>query len=211
MAGTKRNSVHETNARKRDTIIKNIKLKKNPDGFIQAKEILDNYIDKHNKKHTAERIYVLEKLYQLNTPVDVETLHSLVNEQHLISKVTVYNALTLFEECKIAHRVDLVGGSLFFFEKTIGTEAHLYVICKKCGCITTVPSTALCKEAEKLLPRTFHADDFLFYANGLCRKCLNAWKKAEQRNKERNERLAQKAKTKCRKGCVSGSKTSDSK
>lgn len=173
---------YETAWRKRDAIIKGLRLRKTTDGLEEARQQLAVYLREHAKKNTTERIFILTKLYQLTVPADIETIYRLLNEEgHQVSIATVYNTMQLFLDARLAKKIELVEGGMAFYERAIGLPPHFFIICNKCGNITPIYKPDLLSELQKDCPKHFKAEDFSFNVYGLCHKCQLALRKAELR------------------------------
>lgn len=184
---------YETACRKRDTIIKGLRLRKTTDGLEEALQRLDSYLREHTKKNTAERVFILTKLYQLTVPVDIETIHRLLSEEgQQVSIATVYNTMQLLTDARLAKKIELVAGGMSFYERAVGLPPHFFIICNKCGNITPVYKPDLLNELQKDCPKNFKTEDFSLNVYGLCHKCQLALRKAELRKMEKEAKIQSK-------------------
>lgn len=178
--------VHATLVQKRDNIVKNAESAKESQGLVIAEQQLDAWLTNNNKRRSPERTFILKKIYQLNGPVDMETLHRMVCEEDgHVSRATIYNVIDLLSQIHLVRKVQLVEGGMSFVEKTIGQEPHGYAVCRRCGNITFIPRPGLLDELKGNLPRGFKTDDFSLLVHGICQKCQSAIRKAA--NKERKK------------------------
>ncbi len=195
--------IHEAANRKRDNIIRNVHNKRTETGatlnqtdLTAAQVKFEHYLDQHKKKRTPERLIVLKKVYECQAPVDIQTLHELVcNEEYAVSLTTIYNNLSLLVDAGLVRKLDLVGGKMAFFEKTLGVKPHGYVICDECGGISLIRSLDI---SSQRVPAGFRVQDVTFHIHGVCKKCQSAERKrnsrklreAEQKlNEERDKRI----------------------
>lgn len=193
---SKRNSIAQTTIRKRNALIKNVRIKKNTEGTEEAIGQLKVYLETHHKKYTIERETVLSKLYQLSAPVDIDTLHKMLeSDGFYISLATIYNTLQLLtNEIHLVRRIDLNNGKMSFYEKAIGNERQFYLVCNKCGCLTATPYNTLWEKIQRICPKQFKINDISLLVTGYCNRCQMAIRKAEQRKQEKER--AKKDKTK---------------
>ncbi len=185
--------VHEAANRKRDNIIRQAgsgrkgKCKDELQMYCtKAQELFAAYLTSHAKKHTPERFFVLRKVYESAGPIDIQTLHARICEDEgMVSLTTVYNNLALLVDARLVRKLDLVGGKMAFFERTLGQLPHGFVICDKCGDIRVIDQPNL---EQYHLPRGFKTSDVTFHIHGLCSKCLKLENKL-------HEKLAEVSKT----------------
>ncbi len=176
-------TVAETVNRKRDEITKNLRPDEVAPEYEEARRIMEDYLRSQDKRCTIERRFVLQVLYQLNSPVDISTLHKLVcQDEGNVSLTTVYNTLNLLEQLKLAKRLELVSRGMTFFEKTLGQEPHGFVICEQCGSIKALRKLQVLNIFESQLPKGFLAEDFTLQIHGLCAKCQR--QNAKRKNKK---------------------------
>lgn len=183
--------IHEAANRKRDNIIRNVHSKRTDAGasindpdLTEAQEKFLHYLDQHKKKRTPERLVVLKKVYECQTPVDIQTLHELVcSEEYVVSLTTIYNNLSLLVDAGLVRKLDLVGGKMAFFEKTLGVKPHGYVICDECGAISLLRTLDV---SSQKVPLGFRIQDVTFHIHGVCKKCQAAERK-------RNSKKAQQS------------------
>lgn len=174
--------LRETAQRKKDTICRNLRLDKKPKSLTEALDKLNDFLDRTSRKHTVEREIILSMLQQLSAPVDIETMHSLVDtESHHICIGTVYNTLQLLVEARLAQRIELVPSRGAFYERVCGSEPHFHAICHKCGTVIAIPKKDFLTEIQAECPKGFHTETFKLAVYGLCRKCQAAIRKAELR------------------------------
>lgn len=191
-------SISAETQRRRDAILHGIRHRKSCEGLSEAIELLKAHIETHGKKYTIERETILSKIYHLSTPVDTETLHKMLEEDGMhLSLATVYNTLQLLvKEIHVVKQIDLNGGKQAFYERTLGIGKHFYVVCNKCGTLTSVQNEELMKQIENLCPKQFKIEDTTLLMTGYCHKCQMAIRKAEQRRIEKATRKSRLKKKK---------------
>ncbi len=176
-------TIAEAVNRKRDEITKNLRQDAVAPEYDEARQIMEDYLRSQNKRCTVERRFILEVLYQLNSPVDIYTLHKIVcADEGSVALTTVYNTLDLLVQLKLAKRLELVSRGMTFFEKTLGQEPHGFVICEQCGSIKVIRKLQVLQKFESQLPKGFLPEDYTLQIHGLCAKCQRA--NAKKRNKK---------------------------
>lgn len=172
--------MHEAANLKRDNIIKHVRQRSKaaegavPAGYDEALAMFDEYILRHKKKRTPERLFILKKIYECQAPVDIQTLFGMVcNEEGLVSLATMYNNLSLLVDAGLVHKIDLLGGSMAFYEKSIGLKPHGFILCDKCGAIKVLDDADF-PEPPHRLPKGFHVNDVTYHIHGVCHKCQMA-------------------------------------
>lgn len=151
--------------------------------YARAREILQDWLVAHHKRVTVERFFVLEEVYSLAMPVDVETLHKRVCEDFgTVSLTTVYNSLDLFIEIGLVRRIELVSGGMKFYERKLGQVPRGYVICRECGKLKAITIENTIQEVSGKLPYRFVLEDITLVATGLCSSCNK-----KHNNSENNE------------------------
>lgn len=181
----KEEGVYDTVNRKRDNIVKELHACEVPPEYEEARRRMENYLHSQKKRCTIERRFILQALYQLDSPVDIETLHDIVcRDKGMVSLTTVYNTLQLLVELKLAKRLELVSHGMTFFEKTLGQEPHGYVICEQCGAISVIAHPEVFDLFKGQLPKGFLPDDFTLHIHGLCQKCQRENRKNRKKKKK---------------------------
>ena len=172
----------ESNILKRDLIIKKIRLVENATTEKKALNILNRYLEANHKNKSTERAFILTLLYQLTVPADIETIHGLV-EKHFghVSPTTVYYALQLFIDAKLARRIELIEGGPAFFEKTLDTIPCGYTICRDCGVVKTFTLEKIRDTVLKYPASKFLVDDVSLVIRGICRSCATKKSKEEKK------------------------------
>lgn len=177
----------EENAKKRDNIIKKIRLINNEEAEQKAIAIFNKFLLSAHKNRTPERINILSLIYRLTAPADMETIHQIVEEHYShVSPTTVYYTLQLLVEAKLVNRLELIENGPAFFEKSLDNEPHGYSICRHCGIIKTIPLNNIKDEVSNKVAKGFHIDNISLTIFGTCKSCykkLNSTTKKKQSKK----------------------------
>ena len=177
--------VAEAVNRKRDQITKNLRTDTVAPEYDEALRIMEDHLCSQKKRCTVERRFILKTLYQLNSPVDIYTLHKIVcADEGTVALTTVYNTLDLLVELKLANRLELVSRGMTFFERTLGQEPHGFVICEKCGSIKVLRKLQVLQKFESQLPKGFLPEAYTLQIHGLCAKCQRSVSKKTNNNSQ---------------------------
>lgn len=190
----KQPSLHESALRKRATIVRQARVLEEPQDFDEALAQLNSYLDRCHKKHTQERTLILHKLHCLTAPVDIETLHQLLDDENSrVSIATVYNTMQLFCEAQLVSKIELIEGGMAFYERTVGMQPRIHIVCKKCGCISTLMRPGLVDELQHACPKGFKVAQLAFNIYGYCHRCQNTMNRAELRKRTKSTRGKKKS------------------
>lgn len=165
-------SLNEDKSKKREKILKRIRLVDNPELEMSAREALREYLTANHKSKTPERDAVLSVMYRLTVPADIEAIHALVEQEfgHM-SPTTVYYSLELLIEAKLVNRIELIEKGKSFYERTLGTKPHGYSICRTCGAIKELPLEDLSEPLKKRVAFGFRVENISLFVYGTCRAC----------------------------------------
>lgn len=165
--------VHEAANRKRDKIVLGIHSVTDSEDVAAGIALMEQHLKEQGRRCTIERRYVLEVLYSIASPVDIETLHQVIcDSKGIVSLTTVYNTLDLLIELKLARRLELVSRGMSFFECTIGEKPHGYAICDQCGAVEPIYNLDLITLLAGKLPKGFENDEVTLLVHGRCSHCL---------------------------------------
>ena len=138
--------------------------------FGNAVERLRAYIDEHGMRRTREREVILEKVCGLRC-FSVEQLSNALTEL-TISRATVYNALRVFEQAGIFHRLDKeFGVRAGQYEVVQANASHIQIICQRCGRISEVRDTTINRMLADKRFTNFNPQRFSLYIYGTCKVC----------------------------------------
>lgn len=180
----------EDNIKKRDVIVKKIRLVNNEIGEAKACAILDRYLVENHKNKTPERAFILSLIYRLTIPADIETIHKLVEEHYgHVSLTTVYYTLQLLTDAKLVRRIELIENGPAFFEKTLDAIPHGYTVCRHCGAVKVFELKTIRNEASSHVPTGFHIDDISLIIKGTCRSCSKKISNEKKSIKSINKKL----------------------
>lgn len=102
----------------------------------QQKEVLDRFrafLKCRGLRETTERLLVLEAMCNVDDHIDADTLHLRLRQQnHAISRATVYNTLNLLLECKLVTRHQFEN-SQAKYEPSFLFGQHDHLICLDCA------------------------------------------------------------------------------
>lgn len=101
--------------------------------YDQAKDIFENYLQKHKFRKTPERFAILNEVYHRKDHFDAETLYIFMkNSGYRVSRATIYNTLELLIDSDLITKHQF-GKNLTQYEKSFGSKQHDHLICTECG------------------------------------------------------------------------------
>ena len=106
------------------------------ESYIQAVKRFNRWLTQRSLRKTQERFAVLKAAWQIGGHFSAEQLRAQLEKVgYHVSRGTVYNTLSLLEECGVLrrHHFGAPGGEALF-EKGVGN--HLHLICTVCGSVT---------------------------------------------------------------------------
>lgn len=164
--------IYEAERRKRDRLTHGISYQLDESVQTHIHALLDQYLLAHNKRKTIERYMVLDEIYGVNKPLDIETLMLMINkDQGAVCQSSVYNILPLLVEAGLVRKIDLLQGNRAFYERMIGEEPHGYAVCCRCGSMKRLDITAFLPSLHDQLARGFQVKDSLLVIQGECARC----------------------------------------
>ncbi len=102
---------------------------------VQRKEVRDDFrsfLKRRGLRATRERYLILDAIYDISGHIDADTLHFRLQQQnHSISRATVYNTLHLLVECNLVVRHQF-GDSQAKYESSFLFGQHDHLICLDC-------------------------------------------------------------------------------
>ena len=171
-------------------MVSELRLRKKAEWLTEACQLLEDYLKKHRLRQTIERKTILETVFRLNGPVDIETLYQLLEMEMHVSKSTVYNALETLVDAKLVRKISLIEGGMCFYERAFRQQPHGFMVCRYCSKVTPIPRPEPIGEWLSEVPQTFHIERVSFVVHGICRKCQDAERKAIRREEKRRAELA---------------------
>ncbi len=145
-----------------------------------AVEILTRYIERHSLRKTPERFAILDKVLETSGHFTIDSLHSQICEGgYYVSKVTVYNAVSLFIDAGLIRRHDF-GNQNVCYEKIAGTPNHYHLVCRNCGKVREVKEPKDSDIFSSLVSRRYGAfvpDHAEVSVMGLCGVCARKQRK----------------------------------
>jgi Fur family ferric uptake transcriptional regulator len=137
----------------------------------EEKQVLQEYLERHGLKRSAQREVILEAFLKSGRHVSVEELLRLVRRKRPdVGRTTVYRTLKLFQEAGLAS--ELTYGSEARFEPQWKRDHHDHFICSSCGTIFEFQSPQI----EELQESIAHEIGFVIEGHrhqifGRCQRC----------------------------------------
>ena len=143
-----------------------------------ARDVLTQYLLQYKLRRTVERYAVLDAVFELEGPFDVEQLlQHLVNVGRFrVCKATLYNTLSLLCKARLVLCHPQVGDRMLF-ESSCSGETKVYTLCDVCGKLTPINGTSITEQMGKVKTPRFHAEKSVLYLHGVCSRCTSAQKR----------------------------------
>ncbi len=147
--------------------------------------VLDEYLTTHGLKRSRQRETILHYFLETGGHMTVDDLYRVIHRKHSgIGRTTIYRALKLFCDAKLADAIELRDG-LTRFEHRYRHAHHDHMICTECGAILEF----LSPEIERLQDETADAYGFVIESHrhqifGLCQKCNQRRAKKKSRSRQ---------------------------
>lgn len=126
------------------------------------------YIKAKGLRQTNERYAILEKIVDLDTHFDIETIYSAMECEYHVSRTTVYSTIDLLCDCNIL-RKHFINGKQATYDLT--DTRHIHLICTQCGSVKEVNDTKINEFISKQKFRGFTQEFSTTYVHGICSKC----------------------------------------
>ena len=145
-----------------------------------AKEKLVEYLAQNGHRKTPERFAILDAVFGFDSLFTLAELGNALEDQNFhVSKVTLYNAIHLFEQLHIVECHRLGGASLYEVATKTGNS---HQICTVCGKMTVFNSSKIRAAVEETHLRRFRKEGYSLYVYGVCSSCQA--KITRQKNKK---------------------------
>lgn len=136
-----------------------------------AIELLKRHLAMRGMRKTAERLAVLDCVFDMAEHFTVAALHDAIEHTGFhVSRATVYNTVEMFCEAGLLRR-RAFGSQTASYERTVGTPGHHHLVCARCGRVREVKDPGL---EEMLAARRYSNFTPLYtdlYVYGVCSRC----------------------------------------
>lgn len=151
------------------------------DSLLQARQKLMDYLRLNSLRNTQERVAVLDYIYSNESSVSAEDLSRHMSEENRlrVSRATVYNSLSLFEDAGLVRKV-LVNGQLLY-ERTDRNRGTIRLICDGCGKTTEMNDDRVRRQIGEMRTRRFTMTGWTLNVYGLCSKCYASLKRKQKK------------------------------
>lgn len=140
-----------------------------------SSDLLRAYLDEHQLRHTPERFAILAAVCKLQRFTIDELRASL--ENLTVSRATIYNTLSLFEDAKIVHRLSKeFGVRTAQYELVKSSDSSVRIICQCCGRVGIVKDPTINRMLADKRWSNFVPDHFSLYVFGNCKVCRRSAK-----------------------------------
>lgn len=140
-----------------------------------SSDLLRAYLDEHQLRHTPERFAILAAVCKLQRFTIDELRASL--EDLTVSRATIYNTLSLFEDAKLVYRLSKeFGVRTAQYELVKSSESSVRIICQRCGRVGIVKDPTINRMLADKRWSNFVPDHFSLYVFGNCKVCRRSAK-----------------------------------
>lgn len=140
-----------------------------------SSDLLRAYLDEHQLRHTPERFAILAAVCKLQRFTIDELRVSL--ENLTVSRATIYNTLSLFEDAKLVYRLSKeFGVRTAQYELVKSSESSVRIICQRCGRVGIVKDPTINRMLADKRWSNFVPDHFSLYVFGNCKVCRRSAK-----------------------------------
>ena len=131
-----------------------------------------NFVRSRGMRVTAERLALLEEIYEHHEHIDADALlESLQAKGQKISRATVYRNLELLVECGLVRKQRL-GHDRFLYEHVHPGQRHDHLVCRECGRVVEFVSPGIAAlQAEICRAYKFDPGQFTLQIHSLCNDC----------------------------------------
>lgn len=140
-----------------------------------SSDLLRAYLDEHQLRHTPERFAILAAVCKLQQFTIDELRASL--ENLTVSRATIYNTLSLFEDAKLVYRLSKeFGVRTAQYELVKSSDSSVRIICQRCGRVGIVKDPTINRMLADKRWSNFVPDHFSLYVFGNCKVCRRSAK-----------------------------------
>ena len=153
--------------------------------LIEAKKVLDEYLEKNNLRKTKQRYDILDIIYSETEHFTVDELDFLIKTKNIkISRATLYNTIDLLEKLDLIKKHKF-NSKISFYEKSFYQKKHSHIICRTCGKIIEFCDPRLFRIQEDIAEYYKFAisdSEIIFY--GECQECIKKRESGKENNKK---------------------------
>lgn len=139
--------------------------------------VLAEYLSTNGLKHSRQREIILQHFLETGGHMTVDDLYRVIHRKHPgIGRTTIYRALKVFVDAKLAEAIELKDGLTRFEHKYLHAH-HDHMICTECGTILEFLSPEIERLQDEIADAYgFQVDSHRHQIFGLCQKCLRSRK-----------------------------------
>lgn len=140
-----------------------------------AAEQFDLYLRSHNKRRTAERFAILERVLAIQGHFSADTVGQTMRADGFpVSTATVYSTLELLSECGLVVRQRFAGSTTLYERASASSGTHHHLVCTCCGKIQEVREPAVGQLIVSTRFARFTPTYYTLNIYGVCARCARA-------------------------------------
>ena len=145
--------------------------------------VLADYLSANGLKRSGQREVILQHFLETGGHMTVDDLYRVIHRNNPgIGRTTVYRALKIFVDAKLADVIELKDG-LSRFEHKFHHAHHDHMICIECGTILEFLNAEIERLQEEIADAYgFQIESHRHQIFGLCKKCLRSKKQRDAKN-----------------------------
>ncbi len=163
-------------------------MERNDAVLEKAEQALEAYLHGQGLRCTPERNAILEAVFMTDGNFTPDMLLEEMTERQnfRVSRATVYNNLTIFEQAGLVKRL-LHEGKIKY---TLGwhENCNVSLVCSGCGQVTEIQNKRIDKLVHEMKLRRFQMTGYSLQIFGLCSKCSQALRRRMKQKKNRQNK-----------------------
>lgn len=136
---------------------------------MEARKILDEYIESVGKRKTPERYVILDVVLKADGHYCADDICAMLPEDYPISRGTVYSSLNLFVDAGLAYSHQINGKT--FYESAFNKAPHHHYICSMCGKMWEFKDKKIYETIAACKTPRFRKSHSALYIYGTCSSC----------------------------------------
>ena len=160
---------------------------------MEAKQILDQYIEGLGKRKTPERYVIMDLVLKTEGHHSADDIYAMLPDNYPISRATIYSTLSLLDDAGLVYSHQINGKTLY--ESAFEVEPHHHYVCRGCGKIWDFNDTNVTEAASACRTPRFHKLRSSLYIYGICNACYaRIYRLKKKLEKQKLEKMTEEEK-----------------